>query len=97
MSSLLSAAVVLRWRDNWMALSTPTTAGAMSDRASTTTHCLPISDGRLGYEFLAFCGGGLALARQLDGLVHPDDRRRDERQGEHDHPLPSDLGRPARL
>src|SRR5215470_18125668 len=45
-------------------------------------------DGRLGYGFLAFCGGGLALARQLDGLVHPNDRRRDEREQEHDHPLP---------
>src|SRR6185437_496909 len=46
-------------------------------------------DGRPGYEFLAFAGGGLALARQLDGLVHPDERWRDEREREHDHPLPS--------
>src|SRR6185312_3311646 len=46
-------------------------------------------DGRPGYEFLAFAGGGLALARQLDGLVHSDERRRDEREREHDHPLPS--------
>src|SRR5947207_11372110 len=47
------------------------------------------SDSRLGYEFLAFAGGCLALTRQLDGLVHPHDRRRDEREREHDHPLPS--------
>src|SRR5262249_2048482 len=30
----------------------------------------------------------LALAPELDGLVHPDERRRDEREREHDHPLP---------
>src|SRR5215468_10310242 len=46
-------------------------------------------DGRPGHEFLALRGLGLALARQLDGLVHPDDRRRDKREEEHDHPLPS--------
>ena len=31
----------------------------------------------------------LALASQLEDLVHRDDRRCHERQGEHDDPLPS--------
>ena len=35
---LPSGARVLLWRRSWMTLSTATTAGAMSDRASTTTH-----------------------------------------------------------
>src|SRR5262245_62522077 len=42
---------------------------------------------------LAPGGRRLALAPQLDGLVNPDERRCDEREREHDHPLtPAERG-----
>jgi hypothetical protein len=55
----------VRWRRSWMALSTPTAVGMISDRASTTIRSLPVGQLAAGDR----PGARRGLGRQLVGPV----------------------------